>query len=436
MLAPRTEQTYRYEKWRAVSSGILETAGTTFLLLIAVRWFQAGAFAKALVASGGSLGLVLAPLVVSLVEARGWPISKAASRIAAFGAACFLIAALIPWLPLYVVCSMIGLACSSATIPLLTQIYQENYPERERGRLFSRTLMIRIGTTALFSELAGLALAGELKDLFRFWPGSERALSLFFFGLSGNFRWLLVVFAGAFALASFCLSRCPSRPLVAKGGGHPFRALRFAREDPIFRLTLMSWMLLGFGTLMMQPMRVEFLANPKYGQLLTVSIIALLTGVIPNVVRLVLSPVWGWLFDHMNFFLLRVTLNLGFALGILTFFMSDGFNGLIAGAVIFGISNAGGDVAWSLWVTKFAPPDRVADYMSVHTFFTGLRGVVAPLLSFHLLGVFERLHLNALHVLGWISAILIFGAILLLLPEVRFSRASRHGTALIEEVSE
>ncbi|NDF01570.1 MAG: hypothetical protein EB034_25395, partial [Verrucomicrobia bacterium] len=47
------------------------------------------------------------------------------------------------------------------------------------------------------------------------------------------------------------------------------------------------------------------------------------------------------------------------------------------GAVIFGVSNAGGDVAWSLWVTKFAPPERVADYMSVHTFFTGVRGVAA-----------------------------------------------------------
>ena len=48
-----------------------------------------------------------------------------------------------------------------------------------------------------------------------------------------------------------------------------------------------------------------------------------LTGVVPNLARLCMSPIWGWLFDHMNFFALRVTLNLGFALGILTFFLSD-----------------------------------------------------------------------------------------------------------------
>ena len=59
--------------------------------------------------------------------------------------------------------------------------------------------------------------------------------------------------------------------------------------------------------------------------------IALLTGVIPNLVRLVLSPVWGHLFDRMNFFALRVTLNVGFAIGILTFFLSDTLTGLVIG---------------------------------------------------------------------------------------------------------
>ena len=47
--ASRTVLTYRYERWRALSAGILETAGGTFLLLIAVRWYHAGSLAKALV---------------------------------------------------------------------------------------------------------------------------------------------------------------------------------------------------------------------------------------------------------------------------------------------------------------------------------------------------------------------------------------------------
>ena len=189
----RTALTYHYERWRAVTNGILETAGTTFLLLIAVKWFESGATAKALVAGGGSTGLLLTPLVVSFVQGGGWPVAKAASCLAAAGAASFLMMALVPWLPLFVIGSVVAMAASSAAIPLMTQVYQENYPERQRGRFFSRTVMIRIGVAALFSELAGRALSAHVE----------------------KFRWLLLVFAAAFAFSSFCLSRCPSRPLTA-----------------------------------------------------------------------------------------------------------------------------------------------------------------------------------------------------------------------------
>ncbi|MHC1763773.1 MAG: hypothetical protein AB9869_05620 [Verrucomicrobiia bacterium] len=159
---PETERTYRCERWRAVTSGVLETAGTTFLLLIAVRWFHAGATAKALVAGGGSLGLILSPMVVSLVARLGWPAALAAARISVTGAVCFVVMAAFPWLPVFVAGSILGMTASAAVIPLLTQIYQENYPAESRGHLFSRTVMIRIGVAALFSDLAGRALSGEV----------------------------------------------------------------------------------------------------------------------------------------------------------------------------------------------------------------------------------------------------------------------------------
>jgi len=409
MVGPtNTELTYRYERWRAITSGILETAGTTFLLLIAVTWFNAGATAKALVAGGGSLGLVITPLVVSAVAALGWKTAQAASRLAAVGAACFIVMAAVPVLPVFVIGSILALTASSAAIPLLTQIYQENYPEKTRGHLFSRTVMVRIGTAALFSELAGRALSENI----------------------GGFRWLLLVFAGAFACAGFLLARYPSSILTVRGGTHPLRALRFARQDVLFRQTLICWMLMGFANLMMLPMRVDYLASPKYGMDMTVGEIAFLVGVLPNAARLLLSPVWGWLFDRTNFFALRVILNLGYALGILSFFTSSSISGLICGAVVFGISNAGGDVAWSLWVTKFAPPEHVADYMSVHTCLTGVRGILAPLAGFHLARQFP------IETLGWVAAGLIVASCFVLLPELWSGRKGRPAEALVEEVSD
>lgn len=406
--AQRTAITYRYEKWRAAAAGIMETAGATFLLLIAVRHFEAGATAKAIVAGGASVGLMISPVVVSVVGNLGSPPSRAAAALAAFGSLTLLVMAAVPLLPVYVIGSVLATTSASAMIPLLTHMFQENYPVKRRGQLFSRTVMIRIAAAAGFSWVGGRVLAADI----------------------GNFRALLVVFAGAMAMAAFCLSRCPTHPLTNSDGTHPFRALRHARTDKIFRLTLISWMFMGLGNLMMLPLRVEYLANPKYGMHLPADTIALLTLVIPNLARLALSPVWGWLFDRMNFFALRATLNLGFAIGIVSFFTSDTRTGLVVAAVVFGISNAGGDVAWSLWVTKFAPPGRVAEYMSVHTFFTGVRGVAAPFLGFYLINVL------AMPTLGWIAAGLIGCSILLLLPEVKWGGRARKGPAVVEELSD
>jgi len=246
----RTHTTYFYESWRAVTAGILETAGATFLLTIAVKWFHAGAFEKGIVAGAGSLGLLVSPVVVSVVTAAGSRPSQAASRILALGATAFLATALFPSRPLFIVCSVVAMASSSAIIPLLTHMYQENYPEQDRGRRFSRTVMLRIASAALFAKIAGDALSNDL----------------------ALFRWLFIVFAAALTFASFCLARCPTHPILPDEGGHLLRALRFVREDALFRRTLVCWMLMGFANLMMLPLRVEYLANSKYHNRQAVSV--------------------------------------------------------------------------------------------------------------------------------------------------------------------
>ena len=404
----RTRLTFRYERIRAVASGMLETAGATFLLLIAVKFLDVGPTAKALVAGGGSVGLLFSPLVVSMVESRGWVTTRAAANLAALGAVAFVFMASFANQAVFVLGSVLTMAAASSAIPLMTQVYQDNYPEAQRGRLFSQSVMLRIATAALFSEAAG------------------RFLSL---GPT-HYRSLLLVYAVAFALASFCLGRIPSRPLVSSGASHPLRSLRYAWSDRLFRQTLICWMLMGMGNLMMLPMRVEYLANPKYNLALSAGEIAFLLGVVPNCARLIMSPVWGVLFDRMNFFVLRITLNVGFALGILAFFTSQDVKGLIVGAIIYGVANAGGDVAWGLWVTKFAPAERVADYMAAHTFFTGVRGVAAPLIAFHLTRTYS---------VGVVSGVcigMIMVANLWLFPEIRHGKNMRRGAALVEESPE
>jgi len=404
----RTTITYRYERLRAVSSGIIDTAGSTFLLLIAVRWFDTGATSKALIASGASAGLLVSPLILSFVSHRQWPAAKAAAGIFLVGAGSFTLAASFPLLPVFIIAGMLGMASATAAIPLLTQVYQENYPKAKRGRLFSRTFIVRIAAIILFSKFSGDYLSTNLS----------------------GFPHILGMFAAAFALSALWMLKIPSRAISNDRGTHPFRALRYVREDALFRRTLISWMILGFANLMMLPLRVEYLANADYGLSLTVATIALLTEVIPNIARLCFSQVWGWLFDHMNFFVLRCLLNIGFAIGITIFFVGGNIVAFAIGSIIYGIARSGGDVAWSLWVTKLAPPARVADYMAVHTFFTGVRGVIAPAIGFHALKYFE------FGTMGIFSAAMILIATVMLLPEIKTLRKLREGQPLVEEISE
>jgi hypothetical protein len=72
-----------------------------------------------------------------------------------------------------------------------------------------------------------------------------------------------------------------------------------------------------------------------------------------------------------------------------------------------------------LWVTKFAPADKVADYMGLHTFFTGIRAVLAPLLAFVVVGVVP------LPVIALTSALLMIISSAILIPEARAERRIR-----------
>jgi hypothetical protein len=87
-------------------------------------------------------------------------------------------------------------------------------------------------------------------------------------------------------------------------------------------------------------------------------------------------------------------------------------------------------VAWSLWVTKIAPPGQVADYMSVHTFMTGVRGLLAPMLSVPLASVLPMPWIVAL------SSALILASLLLLGPELTTWHKRRDGQPVAEGIAE
>jgi hypothetical protein len=69
--------------------------------------------------------------------------------------------------------------------------------------------------------------------------------------------------------------------------------------------------------------------------------------------------------------------------------------------------------------------------MAVHTFFTGVRGVVAPVAAFYLA---TRLPLP---VMGWMSAGIIVVGTLFLIPEIKIGKSARPAAnPLVEDIPE
>ena len=362
-----TSRTFRNELLRSMPAGVLETLGSSFGMLIAVRVFDASTLAKSTFLSATSAGLMLSLFVVPLLLRARATVAQTAARVQFAGAASFAMAAI--WSEseaMFIIACSIGLLFFAMQVPLLTQIYRLNYPARIRGRLFALTGTVRALAAMAFAFVGGKLLGWNLD----YYP------------------WLLWAFAAAAAVSGVWTYSLPAIPWSAPEGGSTslWSALRWVRLDRDFRTLLISWMMMGMGNLIAWSLLVEYLANPRHGHNQPTATVAWITGVVPVVFRAAFTYPWGLLYDRMNFFTIRATLNVFFAFSTLCYFLGGSLAWWVAGMALCGIANAGGNVAWSLWVTKLAPKHAVAEYMSVHTFLTGVRGLVAPYLAFAMIG--------------------------------------------------
>lgn len=359
----RSRLTFNRDRVRGACAGLIDTGIFTFGLVIAIRCFDAPPSVKALLSGSNSIGLLLTPLSLFFFARAGWNAAGAAAMNFTIGGVCFAVAAAATSLWVYVPAATLGSIFVAQQAPLLIHIYTQNYAPTRRGRMLSNSIVLGLIASVAFAILGGRMLDWRLE----------------------TFRIILGAMAIAAWLAARATSGMPADPFVRGRNANPFFAMRYAWEDRIFGWMLFVWMLMGWGNLMVLPLRVEYMANPQFGINASNAEIALVSGIVPSLVRLASTHFWGRLFDRHNFFIIRTVLNGVFLLAIVTFFSTRHLLVLGVGAGLFGFAVAGSNIAWNLWVTKFAPPDRTSDYMSVHTFLTGIRGVAAPFMGFWLI---------------------------------------------------
>ncbi len=386
-----TRKTYKCDLFRGGFEGMLATGSQTFCLFIAIRYFQADENLKSLIAAAPFMGMFLS--VILLHYAEGTSLRKSSwGAIPSVVTGVFLLFAALAvkagWFAFFVIVAYIG---RSALLPFLTDIYGDNYPSHLRGHYFSRSLILTVGISAGFGYAGSLLLESNIE----------------------NYSWL-------FTLLSFCafakavsIYRMPSKTMENHTHRNPLSNFKYIFQDRSFGYVLLTWFIMGFANLWTIPLRVDYVTSAEYGIEGSAIFVALIITIIPDTMRMLFIPFWAKLFDRMNFVVLRVLLNILFAIGVAAFFLSKNPWIIGMGSALIGIAFAGGSIAWSLWVTKYAPPGKTAAYMSVHVSLTGIRGTIGPII-----GYWAASQIGLLNI-GFLSAAMMVVASIMLIPEIK-----------------
>jgi len=355
-------RTFPWDLTRGAATGAFATIQTTFALAVAIKFFDANATQKSIIMAAHAVGLLL-----SLAYAAWSPVltrKTLRAALPAVGAAGGLfIASAARNAGEFTFGTAIFGVCAALPAPVMTGIYRDNYRGTVRGQV--------MGLAVILASITGLSAqfgCGALLD---------RALE--------NYRPIFAGMAGMCLLAGFAILKMPSAPGTRDDvSPNPLSSFGTIRDNPAFGYVLLAWFLFGLANLSLIPQRIEYLADPRYGIGLTAGQIAFVIGGTTEAVRLLVIQVWAHLFDRFNFIKLRIVLVLMILVSIVIYYHTTSVPLILFATVLLAAAHGGGAIAWALWVTKFSPPHETARYMSVHTFFTGVRGAMAPFAGYFL----------------------------------------------------
>lgn len=385
-------KTHRNDQLRAPFLGILETGWSTFALVIAIRHFDASETIKAWITGAGPMGFLLAPLSLYLVAVVKLYAHQACALLFALAAILLSMAANVESLGAYCFAIVLSQICAVQCTPFMLKIFADTYAPSERGRRMSRPFIITAISAIAFSIWGGALL--------------DRSID--------HYPILFLIMALSGLVLAYLSQRFESQQITHRHTGNPWQNLSLIWQDRFFGYLLGAWMLLGLGNLITLPIRIEYLADPKYGINASNTTISILMLVIPACTRIASTPLWSRLFDRASLITNRNILNIFFLMSIAGFFYSKNVWVIGCSMAAFGIAIAGGKILWSLWVTKIAPVEKSAAYMSIHMALTGFRGTLAPFIGYWILSQFHA------------QAVALTGGFLIILACIAFECMRHH----------
>ena len=305
---------------RSGPMGMLEFLFVPLAGLVALKYYNASDWQKAFLLSISEAGLIATFIIVPLIRRLRWQATHAAAIFSLLGAAGIAFtAAYSDSLISYMAGLGFAFFILMLPLPLITQIYRTNFPEAKRGKILAIASILR--------GIIGIAFAWKAGQ----WIDSDIE----------NFKPLLWVFVCVSLLNAIAFWLMP-KVETAKGSTNPFSAFKWLKRDKKFRTLIVSWMLMGLGNLTALKIWTEYFANDQYGNGFSAFEVTLLTFIIPQSVKILFTYPWGWLFDRMNFYLLRIILNVLFGAAIIVVFYGQTFWVIAIGTGLQGLAFAGG----------------------------------------------------------------------------------------------
>lgn len=362
----RARKTYIYDCIRGPFNMIVYTGLMTLAILIAIRYHEAPNWVKSIISSAESVGRLIMPITLYLGFRSALPTARLASIYMLATGLFLLITGFAPDLLIYTVAIVLAYILFAQPLQLMLQIYSKNYSSDERGSKVSTMFVLSLIIGTISSRFFGKWLDIDIE----------------------HYQWQFVILAIAAVLSALFLLRIPSTPLDKEASGNPWQNFSLVWKNKLFGWMILGYMILGVGTAMTVPIRIEYMANPLYGINASNLNITIINVVIPAISMIVSTKIWGIIFDRAHFITTRLLVNACFIISFLTFFLSTNIIMLGFSAIMEGCAKAGGMIVWNLWVTKIVPNERVPAYMSAHSCTSGLKGLLAPslgytILSFH-----------------------------------------------------
>ncbi len=317
-------------------------------------------------------------------------------------------------LGLWIVAALAILArtCWTGVITLRAAVWRNNYPNANRATIAGRMATVQSIVLAIAGMAVGLAMDWNPWSFHIVFP------ALAVVGIVGNQIYRKVRLRGQRRLARAELDgrAGPGFTLHPVALGMALaRAMRDVwvtlAEDRLYR-TFMWWMFIfGFGNLMYQAPLAIILSEEFHVSYLEG---ILINSIIPLAMMPFAIPLWAKLLDRTHVITFRAIHGWSFVLATLGLWLATVthiFPIFYVASFFLGIGFGGGVLAWNLGHQHFAPAHRDGQYMSVHVTLNGIRGVLAPMFAWWLVGVLKDFSVSTSWVFAVCVAVNAIGAI-------------------------